>query len=394
MSDSALKHIEHLSVAIGPRGSTTPKEKEGHAYAHKVLSDLGCEPRFEEFLSSPSIYLQFALATGLMLVAEGLYWFTSRGANARMGATAAAIIGVVVMTSVLLELFGMDNPTRWFTPTAPSQNVIGVTPAGGEAKKKIALVAHVDSHRTPLIWQSRRTFKIYRVLSTLGTVGLAALVVIFVAGIFAPGEGLRLASLVPTALVAILFLMVVQAHNTPFTAGANDNASGVGVMLALAGRLKQQPLPNAEVWWVASGCEEVGAYGSEAFVRRHQAEFENGLVIVVDNVAGTGTNPTYLTSEGIVIQLKYPADGLALAEAVANAHPELGGRPYVQQGAGTDGMPALKAGLNTVSFLGFTPDGWIPDWHNKSDIFANVDADAVDRTEKFVFALMQKYDAG
>jgi hypothetical protein len=47
-----------------------------------------------------------------------------------------------------------------------------------------------------------------------------------------------------------------------------------------------------------------------------------------------------------------------------------------------------------VSFLGFTPDGWIPDWHNKSDIFANVDAVAVLRTEQFVLALMQKYDAG
>ena len=69
MSDSALKHIEHLSVTIGPRGSATPKEKEGHDYVHKVLSDLGCEPRVEEFLSSPSIYLQFALATGMMLVA-------------------------------------------------------------------------------------------------------------------------------------------------------------------------------------------------------------------------------------------------------------------------------------------------------------------------------------
>jgi peptidase M28-like protein len=394
MSDSALKHIEHLSVTIGPRGSATPKEKEGHDYVHKVLSDIGCEPRVEEFLSSPSIYLQFALATGLMLVAEGLFLWIGRTANAQMGATAATVLGAAVMASVILELLGRDNPTRWFIPTAPSRNVIGVTPAGGEAQQKIAVIAHVDSHRTPLIWQSRRMFRIYRVLSTLGTVGLAALVVIFIIGILAPSDGLRLASLVPAALVVVLFLMVVQAHNTPYTAGANDNASGVGVMLALAGQLKQQPLPNTEVWWVASGCEEVGAYGSEDFVRRHKSEFENGLVVAVDNVAGKGTNPAYLTSEGIVIQLKYPDDGLALAEAVAKEHPELGGRPFLQQGAYTDGMPPLKAGLNTVTFLGFTPDGWIPDWHNKSDVFANVDADALHRAEQFVLALMQKFDAG
>jgi hypothetical protein len=395
MSDSALKHIEHLSVAIGPRGSTTPKEKEGHEYVHKVLSDLGCEPRTETFLAPTSTYTPVIFGLGVALLAEVLFWFISPTPNAAMGALAAAVLAVLATASLLLEIWPADTPARWFVPSAPSQNVIGVTRAGGEARRKIAVLAHVDTHRTPLFWRNRTNFRVYRVLTTLGFAGLAALCVIFVVGIFAPGGALRVLSLIPTVFVLLAWLMVVQAHFTPFTHGANDNASGVGILLALAERLKQQPLANTEVWWVATGCEEMpGAFGSADFVRRHRAEFENGLIVVVDNVAGKGADPTYLTSEGILVMRKFSPEGLALVEQVASDRPELKARPSVQQGAGTDATPALMAGLKAVGFLGFTPDGWIPDWHNQSDTFDKVDADAVDRTERFVLALMQKYDAG
>ncbi len=49
--------------------------------------------------------------------------------------------------------------------------------------------------------------------------------------------------------------------------GANDNASGVAVLLALAQRLK-----GASVWFVAFGAEEVGLLGSFYFVERHASD--------------------------------------------------------------------------------------------------------------------------
>jgi hypothetical protein len=393
MSDSALKHIEHLAVTIGPRGSATPKEKEGHDYVHQVLSGLGLEPRVEEYLASPYIYLQFALAMGAMLIAEVLYWFLAPTPNAGVGALAAAVLAIVVTVSVVLQLLGDDNPLRWFTPAERSQNVIAITPAGGEAKRKVVVMAHVDTHRTPAFWRTPRTFVVYRALSALGLFSLAALVVIYLIGIFAPSGTLRLASLVPTFFILLVFLMVLQAHFTPFTAGANDNASGVGVMLALAEKAKQQPLQSAELWWVATSCEEVGGHGSADFVRRHRAELADATVINVDNIAGKETGPVYLRSEGILIPKDYPAGALALADEVAQARPELGARSVVQRGAGTDGWYPLKAGIKCLSFVGYTRDGWVPNWHNPSDVFANVDADAVDRTERYVWAVLQKLEA-
>ena len=393
MSDTALKHVEYLTNTIGPRGSTTPKEKEGHDYVQKVLAELGCATRTETFLSSTSTYLPFVLGLGLVLIAEVVYWFVGRTPNAGVGALAAALISALMLASLVLELWAADNPLRWLLPVAPSQNVVGVASASGEVKRRIVVMAHVDTHRTPMIWQSPNHFKAYRVLSTLGVLSLVALVVMFVVSIFAPSEVLRNATLVPVALVAIAFAMVVQAHNTPFAVGANDNASGVGVMLSLAEQLAREPLKNTEVWWVASGCEEVGAYGSADFVHRHAAKLGEGVIIVVDNIAGKDTGPVYLTSETLLLPLKYPDELVKVADSVSAENPALKGWSTAQQGAYTDGVHALKAGLKCLTFVGYTRDNWIPNWHNVSDIFANVDADAVDRTERFVLAVIRKLDA-
>jgi Zn-dependent M28 family amino/carboxypeptidase len=52
-------------------------------------------------------------------------------------------------------------------------------------------------------------------------------------------------------------LHIVMAHtdSTPAGPGANDNASGLGVLAALAGRLGRHPT-RCDVWLVATGAEE------------------------------------------------------------------------------------------------------------------------------------------
>jgi len=396
MSESALKHIEHLSVAIGPRGSTTPKEKAGHDYVQNTLNELGCATRVEEFQSSTSAYLPFSLALALMLVAEVIFYTLASSPNAQAGALAALVLGVVVTVSGVMELMLRDNPLRWLLPLGQSQNVVGVTPASGEAQRKLVVMAHVDSHRTPFFWWSPNTYQVYRIISVFSFLSLVAMNVIFLVGVFAPGGGLRNASLIPAAVIGLMLLLLVQAHNTPYTAGANDNASGVGVLLALAERLQREPLANSEVWWVASGCEEVGVYGSADFVHRHQDELAEAedVFVSVDNIAGKGTDLVYLRQEGLLFPMPYPAEMLALADKLAVAHPDLKVRAFALQGVNTDAAHALTAGLPALSLVSVTRRGWIPNWHHPSDVFANVDAEAVDRAERFVGELLQRLDAG
>jgi len=392
MSKSALQHIEHLSVTIGPRGSGTGKEKEGHAYVQRVLDKLGAETWVEQYLTRTSTYTPFILGLGLVLLAEVLFWFMGRTADAQAGALAALALGLAALVSLILELQGLDNPLRWFVPSTPSQNVIGITKSKSKKPRRVAVLAHVDSHKTPMIWYGRATFMVYRALTTLALLGLVALAVMYALSLFAPNAALRTWSLLPAAIILLAWLMVLQAHFTPYSAGANDNASGVGVMLALAEKLKKKPLKNTELWWVATGCEENGPYGSPDFVRRHKDEFKDGTLIVVDNVAGAGTGPVYLDSEGIFFPVKYPADALALANAVSEAHPAWGGRAVSQTGAYTDATAALQAGLKCLTFVGYDKTGWIPAWHNQSDVFENVDEESVENAEKFVMEVLNRLD--
>lgn len=400
MSTTALHHIEHLSTNIGPRGSTTDQEKAGHAYVQQALTEQGHQPRTETFLSGTSAYLPFILALIVVLLAEAIFYFagitlspaTGAVANAGMGALAALALCAIATASAVLELLAQDNPLRWFLSAEPSQNVIAVTPAQGEAKRRVAVIAHVDTHRTPLFWRTADSYRLFRIVMTLSLISLAVLNVLYLIGTFAPNPALYPISLVPAGIVLVALVMSVQAQFSPFTAGANDNASGVGVLLALAAKARQEPLANTEVWWVATGCEEVGAYGSADFVQRHAEALKGGAVLVVDSVGAAGTGPVYLTREGLLKPLSHSADLVALADQITADQPALGGSKCEVQNPYTDASPALAAGLRALAFVGYTRRGWIPNWHNPTDVFTAVDADAVDRTERFVWEMLQRLD--
>jgi hypothetical protein len=72
-----------------------------------------------------------------------------------------------------------------------------------------------------------------------------------------------------------LTILMTHADSFPGMPGADDNASGVRVITALAGRLqREQPKPPCDVWLVVTGSEERGVtgrpdhLGAAAFVRR------------------------------------------------------------------------------------------------------------------------------
>jgi Peptidase family M28 len=71
-----------------------------------------------------------------------------------------------------------------------------------------------------------------------------------------PGRG-RSRNVIGTLDTPASCLRIVMAHtdSAPGAPGANDNASGLGVVAALAGRLRRLD-PRCDVWLVATGAEE------------------------------------------------------------------------------------------------------------------------------------------
>jgi len=144
---------------------------------------------------------------------------------------------------------------------------------------------------------------------------------------------------------------------------------------------------------LASGCEEVGSVGSKAFIVRHPDLLEGAFAISVDNVGGRGVGVCYTSLEGMVFPLRPSPELFAIAEEIRVANPELEAYSQPYTTLHTDATCFMANGVPSLSFVGLTPGGVIPDWHQVSDVLENVDPGTVSRTEEFVLRLLRSLDA-
>jgi hypothetical protein len=354
-----------------------------------VLEGLGLSPRVQPFTSAVSAWRPYALALALALLAVAIYpvggWVT---------AVIAAALVVAVLVSALLEMDFTPNPLRWLLPKGRSQNVIAVVPPREEVRRRAVLVGHLDTHRTPFLFGSPARLRLFGLLSPLGFGGMALLGGLFVAGAVWQEPVLYYVSLAPTAILLLVLPLFVQSDFTPYTPGANDNASGAALVLSLADRLSAAPLTNTEVWTVHTGCEEVGCYGADAFVRGHRERLDGACFISLDTVGGPGSGPCYITREGMTRRYHSDPGLITLAEGIAARRPQLGAYPRVMSIAYTEGAIGIKHGLPSITFVNFRPDGVLPYWHRPDDTVENIDPDVLARSEEFLWELLQEIDKG
>jgi hypothetical protein len=384
----ALEHVRHLSEDIGPRGSTTTTEAAAAAYAWGVLDKLELSPRMQRFTSGTSEWRPFALAITLTLLAVAVYPLAGRAT-----AILATVLAATTLVSAYLELNFTTNPIRWLLPKRPSQNVWTVIPPAGTPTQRLVLVGHLDTHRTPFVFRSPLHLKVFQVLVVAAFASMAALVLLYIAGSIVQSDIIYLISLAPAVLLILDLIMTVQPDMTPYTPGANDNASGAAIVLTLAERLKDEPLANTEVWTLNSGCEEVGCYGAAAFLREHREELKGAYFIVLDSVAGPGSGPCYITREGMTKPYRSDPALVTLADQIAADQPELGAYSSVMSLGFTEGAVGIRNGMPSLTFVNLRPDGVLPHWHRPDDVFENVDADVLARTQTFVWELLQRIDS-
>jgi hypothetical protein len=384
---TAMDHIRHLAEKIGPRGSTTIKEAEAARYAAQALRQAGLEPITETFTSARSAWYPYALFSCLLVVSEILFW-----TGGCWGAVVALALALLSFLSVLLELTFHPNPLRWVLPKGKSQNVWVRLPPRNPNQEQVVLLGHLDTHRTPLVFSTDRWVRFFNRLVPLGLFSCIFMIALFAIGIAGTGWLWRLLSL-PFALVNLaLLLFTIQAGFSPFTAGANDNATGAGIVLSLAERLKKEPLGNTTVWAVLSGCEEVACYGADAFAQAHQCELGHAAWIPLDSVGGVGAGPAYLTRETFLLTTHSDPDLLSLATDIATRRPELDAYAHSFRGAYTEGVIGRKHGFRVLTLVGHRPDGVLPEWHRPTDVVDNVDPKTVERTEAFVWTLLKEID--
>ncbi len=384
-----VDYIRCLAQTTGGRGSCTPGERQAGEYVARELRLLGSQDvQIELFQAIPSTYGPFGLAFAAALTGSLISLIYAGRGSLILG----AIFNALGFWAMLAETEFASSWTHWILPKAPSQNVTARIPASGPVKARAVLCAHIDSHRTPVFYSSNTWYALFSILIALTFLSMLAGALLFGLGALLSWSWVRWLGLLVGAVQVFALGMCLHADFTPFSPGANDNASGVAVALALAQELLEKPLAHTEVCLAFTGCEEVGAYGMAAYLQAHTGQLGPETVYIILDQVGAGWIK-FLTADGLLLKHKTHPQALQLAREIVAHKPDLG----AYEGVGlayTDALRATKRGLIALTLCTVPANEAESgsNWHQMSDTLEHVIPEDLEKTYKFTLEILHNID--
>lgn len=395
----ALHYASQLNqrAAQGPgspgRGSATQAEGRAARYVRERLASLGVqEISMQSFEGLRSIWFFLGFAFGFGLSGHAAYWLL----RPVLGGLAAWVLSAAsfIFGGYLLwrKFTFQDYPLRQALPHGPSQNVLAVLPAAGERRQQVVLIGHLDSHRSVLWYAHDVLVSIYHAATPLAVYGMALAPLLYGIALL-PGLGAVGWAAAALGVVQFLaWLTGVTADLGPYSPGANDNASAVGTLLALAERLQAEPLQHTEVRLAFTGCEETGCDGLRALLEAHAAELKDALFLDFELV-GIGERLVYLQNEGLVRKRNISPDVETLIKQV--------GAPFGLQPVNAGGLGVFtemgvvwERGLQGACLMALQEGSpHLPEWHRLSDTPDHLQAGTLQKVHDFAWALLQRLDS-
>ena len=236
-----MDHIAYLSQEIGPRPAGTEEEQQAALYiTERLQKDAHLSAQIEDFTCNSNALMTPIICYGVAIVAVLL------GIILPVIAIPAGVLALAAAAVAISEALDRPLLSQAFTKGV-SQNIVAKyeptqsSDAAGSRRRKVIVVANYDSGKV-----RRETAGVFvRALRPLRYGALGGMVV---AAVFTLLRGVVLsegaASLVFAVLAgvclipsAVLLVFALLEKFGPFTEAANDNASGVAVMLEVARRL-------------------------------------------------------------------------------------------------------------------------------------------------------------
>jgi hypothetical protein len=380
-----LNDVRALADGIGPRGTGTPGEAAAADFVADRLSALGLQVERESFRAVTS-QNAFPLAIDLVaLLAVVVYSFggtVGRWIGAGLALSTAPLLWQTIRTS--------NSLLRPVLPQVTSRNVIARIEPQGEIRQHVVLLAHLDTNRCRIAWQSSAVrFVEPLTLVTLAT--LAALGLLYLAGALLGGpRWVWWVSLLPVAYIVGTVLTLWKDERTPYTPGAHDNAASVAVTLEVGHRLAAQPLDHTQVWLAFTGAEETDHAGLYTLLRQNSTVLREAVFIGLEGL-GSG-DLVYLTRQGVCAHYTPDAELRALAAGIAAQRPELD--VQAAQMTGEDEVGTLRRrGYRAICIAGRDPvSGTLPHWHRPDDTADTVSGEFMERAADLVTALLEDMD--
>jgi len=323
-SRRAFEHIDKLAYEIGPRLAGSRGDRLAAEYIGKQFENIGLKVRVQEFK------------------------FVSRSARSQVTAvvfTAAFILSLFLspessLPSWLVVLVLWRSLSK-LMPKQTSQNII----ASREVevpKKKLALTAHYDSAPCTVSFR----LSIFIRFTFLPAVTLITIMLVLRA------LGLIHAWPIVWSPLAVFFLPVcaasfIAASSRRVSPGAEDNASGVAVMLESARVLAEQPPPETSIFFIAFGAEEQGLLGSKKLAE--ESLLPEGTLVLNLDMVGAGTHPYVIEGNGL---LRRTRTSESLNQKLLGVISGLGLKPRLWWAAlaAHDHIPLLHSGIQATTF--------------------------------------------
>jgi hypothetical protein len=333
--------------------------------------------------------------------AHGTYWWPlGLAAAGALMAGAAALRGRRLLAGALAAGIGAaafdDLPPggRRFRKLLPQRTGTTVVTEMGpkDAERTVVLVAHHDAAHPGLVYHPAIPEVVFGkapwLISRVDTSPPLLAPVVVIPALIGAGAAARRPALIKAGMAlagaSAAALADIGARET--VPGANDNATGVAVLVAIARALAERPTEQVRVMLVSTS-EEALCEGMQAFARRHFAQLpqDSTFFLSIDTVGSP--HLLVLRGEGMIRMREYPARSLALLDGLAE---ELGIQlfPNLRLRNATDGIYPLAAGYECASLCSCTDLKQPANYHWPTDVPENVDygtvADAVRMTEAVV----------
>lgn len=354
-------------LAALERPSASAGERRAAEWIAARLRELGCRTALEREQAHGGYWWPLGLANATSIL--GALLALRRGgwrSRALAGALAAAASGAL--------WDDLGHGRRWFRRLLPRRSTWNVIAEAGdpEAKRNLVLVAHHDAAHSGLIFHPafarigpalapRLHERSSHTLPVLYGVWLGP-TAICVGALLGARRVLRAGLALATGATAAM----VDIGTRGVVPGANDNLAAVGVLVAIAQALREDPVEGLQVLLVSTGSEESFSEGMQAFVERHRDELDPADTEMLCLECLGGPTLIVLEGEGMLRMRDYPVVMReALEEAARAAGVEI--TRGLRTVAATDALIALRAGYRVVTLASVDHTKFPLNYHWPSD---------------------------
>jgi hypothetical protein len=383
--DETIRALAPLKRAPG-----SPGEQQAADWLADRFRALGCDVGVDQEKIHGHFWRPIALHSVLAAVG-GLVALRGRR---RLGGALAALAGAGLYDEITCRTY-LTRRLLGRRKTTP--NVVAVT-GDRDAERTVVVFAHHDAAQSGIIFhpapQRLLGEHLPQVIEANDTAAPLWWPVLLAPWYVVLGSLLRRRGLVKygagSALLTAAFMADIGRHEV--VPGANDNLSGVAVLVALAQRLQAQPVRGLRVILLSAGAEETLQEGIRGFAERHFRSLprETTSFINVDTVGCPIL--VMLEGEGAVRMEDYDRDFKDLAARLA----ERDGIPLrrgMRARTSTDGVVPMRAGYPTVTLVSMNAWKALDNYHWPTDVPDNVQLETVDRALRLTEALVREQAA-